>query len=158
MHTMQTTAANERARKEEEAAAAEAAIACTASATGHSALRHDGAATTTGRLNEAFALLGNQPKAAVRTKYRDGTWLHKSGALWPLHVLLLCAPCPCICAHAAKCLVSRGPGFNLKANAFTSLHFDSTYGAPLLVSEIGFYPGIVYTYIRSTCCPWGKGR
>lgn len=43
-----------------------------------------------------------------------------------------------------------GPGFNLKANAFTSLHFDSTHGAPLLVSEIGFYPGIVYTYIRST--------
>lgn len=45
-----------------------------------------------------------------------------------------------------KVLGVEGPGFNLKANAFTSLHFDSTYGAPLLVSEIGFNTCIVYMY------------
>ncbi|KAL6904702.1 hypothetical protein GGI43DRAFT_287329 [Trichoderma evansii] len=98
----------------------------------------------------AFALPGNQPKAPLRTKYRDGTWLHKSGALWPLHVLLLCAPCPCICAHAAKCKVSRGgPGFNLKANAFTSLHLIPLMVRPSSSARL-VSTSIIYTYIRST--------
>lgn len=110
--------ASERAG-EEDAAAAEAVIACTTSATDHFALRHGGAATSSTYnvwMNEAFALPGNQPKAPLGTSTEMALGCTRVARCGPF----MC--CYCVPHVHAYAWCRGGPGFNLKANAFTSLH------------------------------------
>ncbi|KAL7791344.1 hypothetical protein V8C37DRAFT_160669 [Trichoderma ceciliae] len=113
-------------------------------------------------------------KAALGIKYRDGTWLHKSGALDPLliygvlrtscsyiatwiagvrssttrteYCCCYCAPYPCPTPlHMRPHWVLR---HNLKANGFHITPLIPLMAHPS-VSEIGFC---------TEHCPWSKGR